>query len=280
MIPDIFLAHVGLDKQANIVIQTTPQASSKPFDPLEGTAGLAIVGVYPLISENGSLAGAVLTAYLFNNDFSLVDYIKNKAKVETMTIFLGDLRVSTNVSDDHGVRAVGTRVSQDVFQKVLVQGQNYSGRVFVVNNWYIGSYEPLRDYRNNVVGMMYVGVRETIFDSLVVAFNTRAALIALVCILVAGVIAIPIARLITRPIALLVEANRRLAKGDMNVRVEPTGKGEIAQLGRSFNSMVVTLQESEKELLQQAKLASVGQLAAGSPMNSITPWERSCYIPT
>jgi len=85
----------------------------------------------------------------------------------------------------------------------------------------------------------------------------------LVCILVAGVIAIPIARLITRPIASLVAANRQLAKGDMNVRVETNGKGEIALLGRSFNSMVETLQESEKELLHQAKLASVGQLAAG-----------------
>jgi two-component system NtrC family sensor kinase len=158
---------------------------------------------------------------------------------------------------------VGTRVAQDVYQKVLVQGQNYSGRVFVVNNWYIGSYEPLRDFRDNVVGMMYVGVRETIFDSLVVAFNTRAVWIALICILVAGVIAIPIARLITRPIASLVEANRRLAKGDMNVRVEANGEGEIALLGRSFNAMVVTLQESEKELLHQARLASVGQLAAG-----------------
>jgi two-component system NtrC family sensor kinase len=145
----------------------------------------------------------------------------------------------------------------------LVQGQKYSGRVFVVNNWYIGSYEPLRDFRNNVTGMMYVGVRETIFESLVVAFDTRAALLAFICILVAGVIAIPIARLITKPIATLVEANRRLARGDMNVRVESNGKGEIAQLGTSFNNMVETLQESEEELLHQAKLASVGQLAAG-----------------
>lgn len=263
VIPDIYLAQVGLDKQAHIVIQDTPQSSSKPFDPIEGTAGLAIVGVYPLLNESGQISGAVLTAYLFNNDFSLVDYIKNEAKVETMTIFQGDLRVSTNVPDSTGGRAVGTRVSQDVYQKVLVQGQNYSGRVFVVNNWYIGSYEPLRDFRSTVVGMIYAGVRETVFDSLVVAFNTRAALIALVCILVAGVIAIPIARLITRPIASLVEANRRLAKGDMNVRVESNGKGEIAMLGRSFNNMVETLEESEKELLHQAKLASVGQLAAG-----------------
>jgi two-component system NtrC family sensor kinase len=200
---------------------------------------------------------------MFNNDFSLVDYIKNEAKVETMTIFLGDLRVSTNVENENGSRAVGTRVSQDVYQKVLEQGQNYSGRVFVVNQRYIGSYEPLRDFRKDVVGIMYAGVRETIFDSLMVAFNTRAAWIAFICILIAAAIAIPIARLITRPISLLVDANRRLAKGDMNVRVEASGKSEIALLGKSFNTMVVALEESEKELLQKEKLASVGQLAAG-----------------
>ena len=263
VISGIYLAQVGLDKQAHIVIQATPQTSSQPFDPLEGTAGLAIVGVYPLLNGSGQISGAVLTAYLFNNDFSLVDYIKSKAKVETVTIFQGDLRVSTNVPDSTGGRAVGTRVSQDVYQRVLLQGQNYSGRVFVVNNWYIGSYEPLRDFRNNIVGMIYAGVRETVFDSLVVAFYTREAWIALFCILVAGVIAIPIARLITRPIASLLEANQQLAKGDMDVRVETNGKGEIALLGLSFNNMVETLQESEQELLHQAKLASVGQLAAG-----------------
>ncbi len=263
VIPANYLTQVGLADQAHIAILDTPQAAPKPFNPLEGTAGLAIVGVYPLLNESGQISGAVLTAYLFNNDFTLVDYIKNEAKVETMTIFLGDLRVSTNVPGRSGGRAVGTRVAQDVYQKVLVQGQNYSGRVFVVNAWYIGSYQPLRNYHKNVVGMVYAGVRETIFDSLVVAFNTRAAWIALFCILVAGVFAIPIARMIATPIASLVEANRRLAKGDMNVRVEFRGGSEIAQLGRSFNNMVETLEDSEKELLRQEKLASVGQLAAG-----------------
>ena len=263
VIPSANLAQVGLDKQAYIIVKDTPMSSAEPFDAREGTAGLAIVGAFPITDERSQTVGVVLTAYMFNNDFSLVDYIKNEAKVETMTIFLGDLRVSTNVENEDGSRAVGTRVSQDVFEKVLQQGQSYSGRVFVVNKWYIGSYEPLRDFRKNVVGIMYAGVRETIFDSLIVAFNTRSAWIAFVCILVAAAIAIPIARLITRPISLLVEATRRLAKGDMDVHVESSGEGEIAQLSKSFNSMVVALQDSEKELLQKEKLASVGQLAAG-----------------
>jgi two-component system NtrC family sensor kinase len=286
VIPAKYLTDVDLDTQAHILTANTPKANPFPFDPREGTAALAIVGTYPMPRINGEPAGLVLTAYIFNNDFTFVDFVKNEAKVETMTIFLGDLRVSTNVAGENGERAVGTRAAQDVYQKVLVQGGNYAGRVFVVNNWYIGSYEPLRDFREKVVGMMYVGVRETIFDSLMVAFNTRAAWIATICILIAALIAIPIARLITRPIATLVEANRRLAKGDMSVRVETKGKGEIALLGRSFNTMVETLRESEKELLHQAKLASVGQLAAGvahelnNPLGTILLYSDMMYKET
>ena len=54
-------------------------------------------------------------------------------------------------------------------------------------------------------------------------FNKRVVMIALVCILLAGVIALPIARFIFRPIDDLVQANRRLAEGDMGVRVRAPG---------------------------------------------------------
>jgi two-component system NtrC family sensor kinase len=89
------------------------------------------------------------------------------------------------------------------------------------------------------------------------------ALIACVCILLAGIIAVPIARLIMRPLESLVRANRRLADGDMTVRVEVSGKGELAILGHSFNTMVETLHRTQQELLHKENLASVGQLAAG-----------------
>ena len=82
-----------------------------------------------------------------------------------MTVFLGDLRVSTNVLDANGARAVGTRVSQAVYNQVLLQGQNYVGPAFVVNNWYIGRYLPLRDHQKKVVGMLYVGARRWILTS-------------------------------------------------------------------------------------------------------------------
>jgi two-component system NtrC family sensor kinase len=263
IIPASFLSQVDLNRQAIVRLRETSQAAAQPFDPREGTAGLALVSVYPLRDAQNNTLGAVLTACLFNNDTSFVDFAANIARIETTTIFFGDLRVSTNVLDTDGRRAVGTRVSQAVYDQVLVQGQNYVGRAFVVNDWYIGRYLPVRDHRNNVVGMLYVGAREAAFRNLVYAFNSRVVMIAAICILVAGIIAIPIARLITRPIIRLVDAHRRLAAGDMQVHVQPYGRGEVAQLGQSFNSMVDTLSDTQRELLHKDKLASMGQLAAG-----------------
>jgi len=262
IIPAEFLSQVGLEEQAYIPLKDTLRAAPEPFDPREGTAGLALMGVYPLRGESGQVMGAVLAAHLFNNDFALVDRIKEVAGVDTATIFFGDLRVSTNVMEK-GERAVGTRVSQDVYDVVLEQGRDYVGRAFVVNEWFITRYEPLRDHRGQVVGSLYVGDLLSSFERLVQDFRTRVILIALVCIVVAGVIAVPIAELVTRPIADLVEANRRLAQGDMAVRVQPYGNGELAVLGRSFNNMVETLHETQQELLHKENLASMGQLAAG-----------------
>lgn len=59
------------------------------------------------------------------------------AGVDTVTIFFGDLHISTNVTTAQGKRAVGTRISQEVFDVVLVQGKDYVGRAFVVNDWFI-----------------------------------------------------------------------------------------------------------------------------------------------
>ena len=262
VLPLEILAQIGLEEQARIGLILTPLAAPNPYDSREGTAGLALTSVTPII-ENNTLTGAVLVAYLFNNDFTLVDRIREVAGIDTVTVFFGDLRVSTNVMTTEGERAVGTRISQEVFDVVLSQGRDYVGRAYVVNEWFITRYEPLYDYQGNVVGSLYVGTREAGFHAFLNSVNTGVGTIALVSIIVAGVIAIPLARFITRPVAELVQANRSLMNGDMSVRVEVDGGGELAELGRSFNQMAETLQNTQNELLRKETLASIGQLAAG-----------------
>lgn len=263
IIPAGNLAEIGLDGAVYIEMVETPKAAPTPYDPREGTAGLALTSVYPIVDGEGDVLGAAVAAHLFNNDFSLVDRIRAVAGVDTVTVFFGDLRVSTNVMTVGGERAVGTRLSQDVFDVVLQQGQSYIGRAFVVNDWYITRYEPLYDHLGQVVGSLYVGARESTFKALINSFYNRVGFIALVSMLLAAVVAVPIARLITQPIVDLVEANRRLSQGDMTVRVQPYGRGELADLGQSFNQLAETLDSTQKELLHKERLASMGQLAAG-----------------
>jgi two-component system NtrC family sensor kinase len=282
VVPEEFLASVGLDDQARVELVDTPKAAPKPYDPRAGTAGLALVSVAPVpasdieAQNDAPLLGAVVSMHLFNNDFTLVDRIKEVAGVDTATIFFGDLRVSTNVLDELGKRAIGTRVSQEVRDVVLVQGLTYPGRAYVVKEWFITRYEPLRDHLGNVVGSLYVGAREASFQALVQAFIARVVYIALGAIGLAALLALPVSIAIARPIDDLVDAHSRLADGEMDARVAPwRGKGELATLTQSFNMMAETLQATQEQLVQKEKLASVGQLAAGvaheinNPLGSI-----------
>jgi len=118
-----------------------------------------------------------------------------------------------------GLRAIGTRLSEEVFNVVLRDKQDYIGEAFVVNDTYITSYKPLLNFKDEVIGIIYVGARKSGYQALLDNFRQQVVLIAFLTIALAAVIAIPIARYITRPIISLVDANRMLARGDMTVRV-------------------------------------------------------------
>jgi two-component system NtrC family sensor kinase len=263
IIPDSILAWVGLEEQARIPLIDTPKADQEPFDPREGTAGLGLVSGAPVFSEDQEVIGSVLTGHLFNNDFTLVDRIKEVAGVDSVTIFFGDLRVSTNVENEVGDRAIGTRVSQEVFDKVLRQGEEFTGPAYVVNQWYITRYQPLYDHQGEIVGMLYVGAKQAAFQRLLETFRAEVFLIAGATLLLAILIAIPLSLSISRPFTDLATATRKVARGDWSVRVPVNGFQEMHTQAESFNTMVETLQVTQEQLIQKEKLASVGQLAAG-----------------
>ncbi len=204
-----------------------------------------------------------MVGHLFNNDFTLVDRIKEVAGVDTSTIFLGDQRVSTNVLDETGNRAIGTRLAQDVYDVVLIKGQEFTGLAYVVNQWYITRYQPLRDHQGQIVGILYVGAKQASFLRLVDTLRRQFLLIAAASVLLAILIAVPLAWSISRPLTDLARATRQVAEGNWSVRVPVYGHGELGLLAESFNIMVETLRDTRDQLVQKEKLASVGQLAAG-----------------
>jgi two-component system, NtrC family, sensor kinase len=266
VIPSTFLNQAEFAEQARIEILETPKASPELIDPRERTDGLALISISPIYSETDEIIGTVTTLHLLNNDFTLVDKIKELAGVDTATIFLGDLRISTNVLTLEGERAIGTRISEEVSQVVFGEGREFVGKAFVVKEDYITRYDPIKDHSGEIVGVLYVGSRQASFQRLVNMFNQRIILVALGMVLLTGIITTPVSLYVTWPLRqlkLLVAANERVAKGDMSVRVTANTPGEIGLLERSFNTMLDTLQVTQDQLIQSEKLASVGQLSAG-----------------
>lgn len=94
---------------------------------------------------------------LINNNHQLVDKIGQLTNGDTVTIFLGNTRVATNVILEDGKRAIGTQVSDEVARKVLDENQIYLGQADVVGNTYQTAYMPIHDSDGEVIGIWYVG---------------------------------------------------------------------------------------------------------------------------
>jgi two-component system NtrC family sensor kinase len=265
VIPEVILDAVGLAEQARIEILDTPKASAELFDPREGRAGLGIVGAAP-IRVRDQIVGVVIIFHLLNNDFTLVDAIKESAKIDTATIFFGDLRVSTNVMTEAGERAVGTRLSEGVSQVVLQEGKEYVGTAFVVNEDYITRYEPVEDHEEKVIGILYVGARQAPFLDFLNVFRRRISLVAAITVVMTFLLATPVSRKITQPLQdlrVLSQTSQQVALGNIQARAPETAGGEVGVLAKSFNEMLDRLQDTQNQLVQSEKMASLGQLSAG-----------------
>ena len=152
------------------MIQSIPVPKEKPTKKIEETSGMVLKAAHPITDFNGEVLGALTGGVLLNRNYEIVDRIKNivfkdakyKGKeIGTATIFLGDFRISTNVMDKEGNRAIGTRAMQEVQEQVLGKGTPWIHRAFVVDDWYITAYEPIQDVQDKTVGILYVGLMES-----------------------------------------------------------------------------------------------------------------------
>jgi len=296
-----------LAERAYLQFIPTPKASPRPEGHEED--GMLLKGATPILDERGGVTGVLYGGILLNQNYEIVDRVKDivyrgeryKGKeIGTVTIFQNDLRISTNVTDAAGRRAIGTRVSQEVFDAVLIRGVPWVDRAFVVNHWYITAYEPIKNITGQIIGMLYVGMLERPYidlrDRVMLTFTGIAAL----CVVVLLVILFFITSSITNPLRRMVLGTNRIARGDLNHRVRIGFRDEIGQLAHSFNQMTENLklanenliqwgktlekrvEERTKELremqdylLQSEKLRSLGKIAAGvaheinNPLTSI-----------
>lgn len=266
-----------LANKARIKLLDTPMAA--PREEEEETSGMALAAGIPLY-ENHELIGVLYGGILLNRSREIVDTVRETVfqhetykgrSIGTATIFFKDLRISTNVLTPVGNRAIGTRVSKQVRDHVLINGEVWTDRAFVVSDWYITSYEPIIDINGERVGILYVGVLEEKYTDVQRNLLSVFILITLAGVIVAVGFGFLMANRIMHPVRQLIQASMEVSGGNLRPNIGPVSKNEIGVLQKTFSEMLSSIRErdrrrqaeSESKLLQSEKQASIGRLAAG-----------------
>ena len=267
--------------------------------------GMVIHSAAPVHDGQGKLLGVLAGGVLLNKNLAFIDRLNEIVYPEealllgsqgTATLFLGDVRIATNVRLFEGGRAIGTRVSAAVHRAVLDEGRTWLDRAFVVTDWYVSAYQPLVDSQGQRVGMLYVGFLEGPF---VAAKRTALGLIIALFALamgLAGIFAILWARRVFRPIERMHTTMAAIEQDDVNARVGAVAsRDELGDLAAHFDRLldrlqaqavslkrwgdsldaqvasrtaaleqaVADLKAAQSQLVMNEKLAAIGQLTAG-----------------
>lgn len=205
-----------------------------------------------------------------SENFELVDEIGQLTGGDTVTIFLGDTRVTTNVMKD-GQRAIGTKVSEKVAETVLKQGQIYLGEANVVGQWYQAAYQPIQNEKGETIGIWYVGAAQSMIDTAQARFAKIFGGLLAVALLLAILIVIWFVRRLKMRLVLITEALARAGNGDFTQNVTDHSRDDISQIGRSYNRMCANLNELVTQVARTANeiASSAENLSASSEQISL-----------
>lgn len=258
----------GLGTQVRITLIDTPRAT--PSSRKVEDRAMVIRSLYPIKDDFGELMGLLDGGLILNNTTKVVDSIRElvygpgtlpEGGIGTVTIFLDDVRISTNVPVDITSpakremtlteRAIGTRVSEEVHDKVLIRGQKWVDRAFVVNAWYISAYQPLTDFFGNTIGMIYTGFNEAPFNLIYYKSLLEAGSVIGLIMLVSAAVLIGFARDLLHPLKQIHSVVRSVQEGTMDKRIgRLETDDELSDLAIQFDSMLDLLEQREAEVRQ------------------------------
>lgn len=268
------------------------------------TRGLVLQSAVPFDLPNEAHA-ALVGGILLNHNLGFVDKINDlifskrglpEGSKGTVTLFLDDVRISTNVRMFDGKRAIGTHVSPEVRNAVLGRGETWLDSAFVVNDWYVSAYEPLLDSRDRRVGMLYAGYLERPFTQAKQQTVIEIALAFLVAVIATVPLFLKWSAEIFRPLERVTNTISLVEDGKLDARTGPvSGKNELTLVAVQLDRMLDRLGEQDlelrtanqtlnqrveertsklmnanrqletttKQLIMSEKLASIGEITAG-----------------
>lgn len=251
--------HLG----ARLRIPLVATLSASPTTRTLEDRALVLLSTTPVLGARGETLALLRGGVLLNQNLDLIDHINRIVYPEgslplnshgTATLFMDDVRITTNVRLFQDQRAIGTRVSQEVRDTVLVQGKTWLDRAFVVNDWYVSAYEPLLDNAGQRVGMLYVGYLERPFRWVKYGMLALIAGIFLGVMVLAALFSLRWARSIFKPLEQMNQTMQRVEDGNPGARVGVVAaRDEIGALANHLDQLLDGMDEKTRTLQQWAQ---------------------------
>lgn len=235
-------------------IPLVPTQAARTIDRDVESRGMFMLSAHRAANDDAVLIGG----RLLNRNLDVIDTMNalvyrdengDVSRTGTTTLFLEDVRISTNVRLFEGSRALGTRVSEVVWQHVMESGETWLDRAFVVNDWYISGYVPLTDVAGRRIGMLYTGFLEAPFTA---QRNATIAALILAFFSVIG-LSVPmflwLARGIFAPLEKMTATMARAEAGVLDARIGPVDeKSEIGAVARHLDRLLDQVEERDAKL--------------------------------
>ena len=121
-------------------------------------------GTPQIINDKMTLVDTNGDKYVVNDNFEIVDKVQSMVggAATVFQVYNNSYaaRISTNVLDSNGQRAVGTHLTDNVYEVAVEQGETYYGYRDLFGKNYVTAYEPILDPQGKIIGVLFVGTEE------------------------------------------------------------------------------------------------------------------------
>jgi len=200
--------------------------------------------------------GKLFKGNMIINGQDIIDtFISTTDKNMEYTFFAGDTRVLTSLKDKEGKYFIGTKASQKTLDKVLKDGKEYEDVVTLENNKkYISSYIPLKNKKEEVVGMFFSGVDYEIIESTSKQIDSFALMMGVAGLLIAILVSYILAKDFASTIGIVNKSLHEIAQADLTNSLEGkyyNRKDEFGNIFKNIKSMQTAISQILNNIIKE-----------------------------
>ncbi|GAM08484.1 sensor histidine kinase YycG [Geobacter sp. OR-1] len=219
-----------------------------------GSSGMVITVIVPILGERGEMIGAVIAGDILNGDAALSQQLRNLFGDEKHVTVIQNL---TNIVSNRHAQGYQLNISQEAMER-LASGQSYAGEISIEGSPHRTSFLPILNGKGSLIGSLCVAVDMASYRNIREESDRNILASAIVALILSFGIAYFVSRRLAEPLRSLAKGVGMIEAGDLNQQVEVDSADEVGQLSRSFNSMARALAERDATIV--AKTEALQQL--------------------